>query len=353
MTIILWEKYVARHLRSIDPVVAFHLYPLALVDLLRTSGARLDALLEDTGITDDIMADHNASISYVQYGLLIRNALRHYAHPGLGLRFGATLHVGHQGMLGVASMTSNTLRDAGLLAERFYKFLSPVLVLEMRIEGDECVVQANEAWDLGPLRIFGVECLFVGLMRHMEFVLGIEHFPCRFDFGYPAPAYVALYDSYLKNPVNFDRGFHQMRFDAKWLDASLRFRHPLTCQQATAICEDGIGNLPSRESVLMKLRQLPVVAPGRVLSLEEAATALHMSDRTLKRQLQKLNTQYRRVVDAMRFEWAASALRSTDMAVADIAEQMCFTDVANFRRAFKRWTSQTPQEYRYGREGDV
>lgn len=343
---------MARHLRSIDPVVAFHLYPLALVELLLASGARIEALLEDTGIPTEALEDNGASISYAQYGLLIRNALRHYAHPGLGLRFGATLHVGHQGMLGVASMTSNTLRDAGVLAERFYKYLSPVLVLEMRIEGDECVVQANEAWDLGPLRPFGVECLFVGLVKHIEFILGLEHFPCRFEFGYAAPSYVALYDNYLKNPATFDRGFHQMRFDAKWLDATLRFRHPLTCQQATLICEDGMGNLPSRDSVLMKLRHLPVVTPGRVLSLEEAAAALHMSDRTLKRQLQKLNTQYRRVVDAMRFEWAASALRSTDMAVAEIAEQMCFTDVANFRRAFKRWTGQTPQEYRYGNDSD-
>lgn len=111
-----------------------------------------------------------------------------------------------------------------------------------------------------------------------------------------------------------------------------------------------MGNLSSRDSVLMKLRHLPIVSAGRVMSLEDAAVALHMSDRTLKRQLQKLNTQYRRLVDAMRFEWAASALRSSDMAVAEIAEQMCFTDVANFRRAFKRWTGQTPQAYRNGRE---
>lgn len=341
---------MARHLRSIDPVVAFHLYPLALVELVMSNGASIEQMLQDTGLDATVLNDNSATISYAQYGLLIRNAFQHYSHPGLGLRFGANLHIGHQGMLGVATMTSDTLRDAGVLAQRFYKYLSPVLVLEMRVEGEECVVQANEAWDLGPLRAFGVECLFAGLLKNIEFVLGIEHFPCRFEFGYEAPSYLALYDTYLKNPVAFDRGFHQMRFDAKWLEAKLRFRHPLTCSQAVAICEDCMGNLSSRDSVLMKLRHLPIVSPGRVMSLEDAAVALHMSDRTLKRQLQKLNTQYRRLVDAMRFEWAASALRSSDMAVAEIAEQMCFTDVANFRRAFKRWTGQTPQEYRNGRE---
>lgn len=341
---------MARHLRSVDPVVAFHLYPLALLELVMANGISLEQLFQDTGLHTDIMEDPGASISYAQYGLLIRNALRNYPHPGLGLRFGASLHVGHQGMLGVATMTSNTLRDAAALSERFHKYLSPVLVPEMHIEGDECVVQANEAWDLGPMRALAVECLFTGLLKQIEFITGVEHFPCRFEFGYTAPSYVTLYESYLKNPVAFDCGFHQMRFDAKWLDVALRFRHPLTCSQAVAICEDCMGNLSSRESVLLKLRQLPVVAPGRVLSLEEAASSLHMSERTLKRQLQKLNTQYRRVVDAMRFEWAASALRSSNMAVAEIAEQMCFTDVANFRRAFKRWAGQTPQEYRHGRE---
>lgn len=343
---------MARHLRSIDPVVTFHLYPLALMELVMASGANAEQLLQDTGLDNHALDDNTTSISYAQYGLLIRNALRHYPHPGLGLHFGDSLHVGHQGMLGVAAMTASTLREAGELAQRFYKYLSPVLVLEMRVEGDECVVQANEAWDLGPLRAFAVECLFVGLLKHIEFITGIEQFPCRFEFGYPAPAHAALYHNYLRNPVDFDGGFHQMRFAAKWLEVPLRFRHALTCSQAIAICEDCMGNLTSRDSVLMKLRHLPVVAPGRVLSLDEAANALHMSERTLKRQLQKLNTQYRRVVDAMRFEWAASALRSTDLAVAEIAEQMCFTDVANFRRAFKRWTGQTPQEYRNGRESD-
>lgn len=341
---------MARHLRSIDPVVAFHLYPLALVELLLASGGTLEQVFLDTGLTEEILQEPEATISYAQYGLLIRNALRHYPSSGLGLRFGAGLHVGHQGMLGVASMTASTLHDAAILAERFYKYLSPVLVLEMRIEGQECVVQANESWNLGPLRAFGVECLFVGLYRHMLFILGVEHFPCRFEFGYETPSYVDLYDEYLKNLVAFNCGFHQMRFDVRWLDAPLRFRHPLTCAQAIALCEEWMGSLSSRDSVLMKLRHLPVVKPGKVMSLDESAAALHMSERTLKRQLQKLNTHYRRVVDAMRFEWAASALRSTDAPVAEIADKMCFTDVANFRRAFKRWTGQTPQEYRCGRD---
>jgi AraC-like DNA-binding protein len=339
---------MGRHLQSSDPVIAFHLYPMALVELLMADGVPLADLLVDTGLDDGVIEDDKASISYAQYGLLIRNAFRRFSRPGLGLHFGQALHVGHQGMLGVAAMTADTLRDAAFLTQRFYKFLSPALVIEIREEGDDCVVQANEAWDLGPLRPFAVECLFVGLYRNMCFVMGLEEFACRFDFGYDPPAYAAQYPQYLPGEISFRSGFNQIRFDVNLLDAPLRFRHPLTCGQATQLIEDWAATLSSRDSVLMKLRQIPVVSPGRVLSLEEAAARLFMSERTLKRQLQKLNTHYRRVVDTMRFEWAASALRSTELSVSDIAEQMCFSDVANFRRAFKRWAGQTPQDYRAG-----
>jgi len=43
---------------------------------------------------------------------------------------------------------------------------------------------------------------------------------------------------------------------------------------------------------------------------------------------------------------AAEYLKTTKMTTEDIAALVGFSDAANFRRAFKRWTGKTPSEYR-------
>ena len=39
-------------------------------------------------------------------------------------------------------------------------------------------------------------------------------------------------------------------------------------------------------------------------------------------------------------------LRDTSMSLEDIAYRLRFSDAANFRHAFKRWTGKSPGEYR-------
>jgi AraC-like DNA-binding protein len=73
-----------------------------------------------------------------------------------------------------------------------------------------------------------------------------------------------------------------------------------------------------------------------------------MSGRSLRRHLRELNTSYQQVTDRLKAELAEQLLRDTSRSVSDIAERLGFGDVANFRKAFKRWLGKTPSEYRKG-----
>jgi AraC-like DNA-binding protein len=46
-------------------------------------------------------------------------------------------------------------------------------------------------------------------------------------------------------------------------------------------------------------------------------------------------------------------LRDTIMTSEDIAVSLGFSDAANFRHAFRRWTGKTPSEFRNGAEGSA
>ncbi|MNE81766.1 HTH-type transcriptional regulator AppY [compost metagenome] len=76
------------------------------------------------------------------------------------------------------------------------------------------------------------------------------------------------------------------------------------------------------------------------------ADLLHMSDRTLKRQLAAESTSFSTIVDEVRYRHATSLLSRTDYSLEQIADELGYSDVANFSRDFKRWSGRSPSNWR-------
>ncbi len=73
-----------------------------------------------------------------------------------------------------------------------------------------------------------------------------------------------------------------------------------------------------------------------------------MSDRTLKRQLAAEGTSFSNLVDEVRYRHATSRLsRNPDYTLQEIADELGYSDVANFSRAFKRWSGRSPSNWEY------
>ena len=81
-------------------------------------------------------------------------------------------------------------------------------------------------------------------------------------------------------------------------------------------------------------------------SFDMLAGAFNMSGRTLRRQLACLGTSYQKLVDKFRCDYAVDCLKNSQMTTEDIAESLGFSDVANFRHAFKKWAGISPAAYR-------
>ena len=80
--------------------------------------------------------------------------------------------------------------------------------------------------------------------------------------------------------------------------------------------------------------------------IDEVARKLNMSARTLRRRLTEKDASYQQILQDVRCQIAIAYLRDTHMTVEDIAGRVGFTDSANFRHAFKRWTGQPPSHFR-------
>ena len=75
------------------------------------------------------------------------------------------------------------------------------------------------------------------------------------------------------------------------------------------------------------------------------ARRLGMSERSLKRRLQERQTSFRELREAQLLERSRMLLRD-GLSVESVAEVLGFSEARAFRRAYKRWTGQSPSAFR-------
>jgi AraC-like DNA-binding protein len=71
-----------------------------------------------------------------------------------------------------------------------------------------------------------------------------------------------------------------------------------------------------------------------------------MSVRSLQRKLAEQGQTFRHLLAETRRELALEYIRHDDIPVLEIGFRLGFTELANFSRAFKQWTGQSPLHYR-------
>lgn len=76
------------------------------------------------------------------------------------------------------------------------------------------------------------------------------------------------------------------------------------------------------------------------------ASALHISVRSLHRQLASEGASLQAIKDQVRRDRAIDLLRRTDTPIKQLVRMIGFTNEKSFARAFKEWTGQSPSEFR-------
>ena len=70
-----------------------------------------------------------------------------------------------------------------------------------------------------------------------------------------------------------------------------------------------------------------------------------MTSRTLHRRLLAEGTSFKQVLKEVRHALALEHIRAGRLSVEEIAQVLGYSDVANFRRAFRQWEGVAPSEY--------
>jgi len=328
-----------------DSVVPLH-HPRVLVETAVAQGAERAALLEGSSITDAMLESPDARITYVQYGVLVRNALALTHNPALGLDVGRRVHLPQLGMVGLAIMSSSTLGEALEMGLRHYKRIAPAFELSLEVDGPTARLVVREAVPTAPFQAFAHEQLLVAYALQGRALRGRALPVKRVQLAYPRPSYADRYRDIYDVPYTFDAGTTFVELDAAVLEEKLAYGDPASAKIAEQYFVEHPLPQSETDGLVSQVRTRILAARGKPPEVAQIARELQTSERSLRRGLHELGTSYQELLDDVRKERALEWTRSTTMPFDQLASLLGFADVRSFRRAFKRWTGHTPSELR-------
>lgn len=264
--------------------------------------------------------------------------------PELGV--GACVLPGHVGVLGYLVLASDTLGEAMLAYQRYETLFYGASLAEIEIVGD----QAEMRWpssdnELGQ-QADGVA--IAALVTFMRRQIDQPPPPSAVSFLEKVDAQTAqAYEAFFGCPVTWNDSHVRVRFPLHYLGLPMPRRDPtlreLLDRQARALLRalpESSGHSSNTDRQLQQVL-LKLLADGEP-TLARAASAMHMSPRTLQRRLARHQLSWQQWLDRSREQLARQYLADPSLTLTDIALLLGFSEQSAFTRAYRRWSGNSP-----------
>ncbi|QJW85911.1 AraC family transcriptional regulator [Ramlibacter terrae] len=312
----------------------------------RREGRSPDQALAQAQITPAQLAVPRARMTARQMELLSAAAMQELDDEGLGA-FGRKLPWGSYGMLARASLGAPELGVALKRWCRHHALLTGDLALAVTVSGATATVSVEERRPLAPeqrelalafvLRnVHGLACWYVDSRIPLQ--------GARFPF--PPPPHADAYGHMFPGAVQFGATRAEIRFDARYLKLPLRRDERALSQMLQRALAVTVLQYRRDRLLVPQVRQALAAQPESSHSAEALARLLHVSARTLHRQLKDEGASLQQLKDEVRLEKAKTLLLRTGKPIKQVAAAVGFRNEKSFGRAFRQWLGQSPSRFR-------
>jgi AraC-like DNA-binding protein len=327
----------------IKPLVPAH-YISQIADYIEEKGYNSEGWLAQFELSLEDIASDKTLLDYSRFEKLILNAITLLGEAEVGLSLGGRLPINSHGALGFALLNCHTLRQAIELFQRYISIRTPLLALKLSPSSSKLKIELVELFDIGAIRRPFVETVILTFQQSLNFVCQNKAIFSRIELSYAQPEYWQTYQDLLGCEVLFSQNSHALYVDMAILDKSFGRTDQKSFKQAEAFCQSELERLKNTNRIVGQLRTLLILSNAESRNLSAVAERLHLSPRTLHRYLEKEHTSFKQILDEVRHT-LAKQLFAQNFSVKMTAYELGYADVANFRRAFKRWQGCSPQDY--------
>lgn len=276
---------------------------------------------------------------------LLREA---YPDQALALHAASAVPLTSMGQLAQAVQYAEDLRSALQEFVKYCSVLSDQLTIELIESDSEAILQISHPID----KIdggYGAEAGLGIITRLVRETLVAEDPLVRVEFRHQPFGSLQAYADFFKVPIRFQQSFNRLVFrrDALDLPTPKRDTYLLEYIQRNLDLLQDHWRLHGNPSQISQLYDaIARNAEVSEYSTEALAQQLNISLRALQRQARDRGFTIGQLLENAREAEARKLLSDPKLTIKAISTQLGYSDSSSFRRAFKRWTGDTPAEFR-------
>ena len=319
----------------------------AMLDACARLGLDTSAILQTAGLDRATIDDPDARIPIEQAGALWRTAYELSGDPDLALHAIEVLPFGAYRVIDFLAVSAPTIGAALAKVADYFPLINDIVRLVYEV-GDREVTFALQA----PTRPAAItrpyaEYTLAAVFLRTRVATNQRFGLIRVEFSHPPPPNVSEHARIFECPVFFDAPACRLIISRAVWDTPRTGTDPALFSVLETHAKMLLDRRPAPDDLVVRVRQaIETELRGGSPGLDTISRRLAMSGRTLQRRLSEQGVHYNDLLDDMRFRAAKSYLAARDVAGAEVAYLLGFAEQSSFNHAFKRWSGQTPTEYR-------
>lgn len=305
------------------------------VDLAQAAGLDAHAMLRRAGLNMRSLADPETPVSTQGVRQLLQASAEASGWEDFGLQLAARRSFSNLGPISLVLKAEPSARAALDTLCRYLRLLNASLLT--RLDEHDGLLQISEDILSEPgARLEQSMQLAVGVMhRILRELLGPTWQPLWVSFKQARPLKPERFERFFDTRVDFDAGFNGIVCRAADLARQLPSSQPELVafarhQLDQALAQEQLGTLSTARQLIMAL------LPGGRCTAQQVAAHLGVDRRTLHRHLQRENSDFSQLLQAVRVEMARHQVGQSQRPLAEVAALLGFASASAFAYWFRQ-----------------
>lgn len=306
--------------------------------------------LQGTFIQSDFLVNP-IDVSPSQELILIENLINKFGDAfKLGFEIGRSYNMMDLGLYGMALMNSINGAHAAKITKRFLDLSYNFTDMKLQINADKIVLNwfcryqyETNIQQFLIARDFGIchmvqDYILDGRSRNV-FEIGFA-----FDYLKGMDDIANAFSTNLKS----NQSQHYLVTEISQLKRSRKNSNIIAANAIEDSYLDKISHIDYDDSASYKIKEYLFSLDKLHITKKDASNALHMSERTLTRHLEKEGETWRSLISTIRLEKAQHLLTDSNKSLQQICDTVGYANVSSLSHAFHKYKGVSPTEYRKG-----
>tara|TARA_R110002096_G_C14599454_1_gene722585 strand:- start:1005 stop:2072 length:1068 start_codon:yes stop_codon:yes gene_type:complete len=321
----------------------------AMAQALESEGLDSQLLFEKSDIPYQTSVDPSSRLKTRKASRLYRLAVEASGNPSFGLKVGVCLQPMTLYTLGYSIFVSSNLHEVCEKLERYFELVSDNASHKLSKEGDlyKLHIQENNS----DVSQEAIDAWLSFLIKVCRDIYRPNFSPARIELIRPEPTtHAEDFRAFFRAPVVFSAEENAIYFNKEDLFDPLLWGDTELARRIDEVVIERLARLKKNDIIRRVEAQIVRLLPTGQCSKERVASELHMSLSNLYSKLEKKQTSYQEILENLRSSLARHYMEQQNLPITQITYLLGFSDTSNFSRAFRRWTGESPSEYRRNAE---